>query len=94
MCLNIPLSANAEAHLARLASAAGSSPADFAARLVERAVMMPNADDALAPFRAQIAQSGIEDQQLDEFFEDLRNQVWRDKSPSAPDSTGDGRQAA
>jgi hypothetical protein len=36
-------------------------------------------DEALAPFRRQVAQSGMSDDELRAFFEELREEVYREK---------------
>jgi len=40
----------------------------------------PGTDAALARFRAQVGASRLADEQLDAVFEDLRDQVWRERA--------------
>ena len=34
-------------------------------------------DEILSPFRNQVAQSGMSDPQMDEFYDSLRDEVWQ-----------------
>lgn len=39
----------------------------------------PTTDELLEPFRRQVSESGITDDELDAFFEELRDKVWEEK---------------
>lgn len=84
MTLTIPLSPEAEAKLRARAAAAGQNVAEYAARLFEQAVTTPSVDEALAPFRREVADSGLTDGQLDEFFEEMRDEAWRERQGPRP----------
>lgn len=79
MTLSIVLSPRAEAKLKERAAAEGKDPVVYASELVEDAVTKPTLEEILAPFRAQVAESGMSDEQLDEFYEELRDEVWKDR---------------
>ena len=79
MTLSISLSPEAEAKLKQRAAAVGKDPTTYASELVESVVTKPTLDEVLAPFRKQVAQSGMSDQQLDEFYEGLRSEAWNER---------------
>lgn len=87
MSITIPLSPDTEAKLRERAQAAGEDLASYAARVVHDALTAPSVDELLAPFRKQVDQGGMSDQQLDDFYEGLRDQVWTEqqakRAPSA-----------
>ena len=76
MTLSISLSPRAEANLRQRAAAEGKDSTAYASELVENAVTKPTLDEILAPFRKRVSESGMSDQQLDEFYENLRNEAW------------------
>ena len=77
MSLEISLSPDAETKLKERASAAGKDPSAYASELIEQVVKRPSLDEMLAPFRTQVAQSGMSDEQLDAFYEELRDEAWQ-----------------
>lgn len=79
MVLNISISSEAEAKLRDRAEAAGQGVAEFAARLVEQAVNQPSLDAVLASFRKEVQASGLNDPELEQFYEELREEVWRER---------------
>jgi predicted DNA-binding protein len=74
--VNLRLSREAQRKLAERAALSGRPLADYLSEVVEQAITQPTADELLAPFREQVAQSGASDEELDAFYEDLRNKVW------------------
>lgn len=82
MTLTLALSAEAEARLRERAAAAGKDTAEYAARLLEEAVATPSLDEILAPFRRQVDESDMTEEQLQEFFTNVR-----DRSRSSADSS-------
>jgi len=76
MSISIPLSPDAEAKLRERAQAAGEDLTSYAARVFHEAITAPSVDELLAPFRKQVDESGMTDDQLDDFYEGLRNKVW------------------
>jgi len=79
MILQIPVNSETEAVLRERASARGEDIAAYAARLLQEAVTTPNVDELLAPFRRQVAESGVSDDELDELCEELRQEVWTEQ---------------
>lgn len=75
MTLTISLPADVEAKVLERARARGQTPGDYVSGLVKQAVYGTELDDALAPFRRQVADSGMTDEQLDAFLEDLRDKT-------------------
>jgi plasmid stability protein len=45
-------------------------------------------DEALAPFRREVAESGISDEELRTFFEEVREEVYRVKDGPSSDASG------
>lgn len=76
--LQIPLPPETEALLRERASAKGEEVSAYAARLLSEALRAPSADELLAPFRKQVEESGITDEELDALGESLRDEVWRE----------------
>jgi hypothetical protein len=76
--LHIPLPPDVEAKLRERAKARGEDVSALAARLLEDALSTATADELLAPFRRQIEDSGITDDELDRLGEELRDEVWRE----------------
>lgn len=75
MTLTVSLSPIAEAKLNERAAAEGKEPATYASELLEQVVTRPSAADLLGPARAQVAASGMSDEELDEFFGDVIRKV-------------------
>ena len=80
MTLTINLSPELEEKLQARASAQGQEVAEFVVEtLVERLRDQPTADDLLAPFRLHVETSGQTDEELEAFFEEVRDEVWLEK---------------
>lgn len=75
MRLNISISPQAETKLKERAAAQGKDPDAYAAELVEDAVTKPTLDEILTAFRKQIEESCMSDEQLDAFYDGLRDEV-------------------
>ena len=73
--LQIPLSPDTEETLRDRAKANGQDVSSYAARLLQEALSMPSVDDLLAPFRKQVEESGITDEELHHLGEELRREV-------------------
>lgn len=78
MSISIPLSPEAEAMLRERARAAGEDITSYAARVFYDALSTPSVDELLAPFRKQVEESGISDDELDDFYDGLRGKVWEE----------------
>ena len=87
MTLTIRHSDEAQRMLAERATRNGRDLADYIHLLIERDIKGPVAvDEALGPFRRQVEESGMTDDELGAFFEEVREEVWQDKHrrPSEP----------
>ena len=83
MAIAIELTAELEEQLRAEAARRGVEPAAYARQLVEVGLRPPRClDEILAPFRQQVAESGLTDAELDTLFEDAREQVFRDQQPT------------
>ena len=82
--VQISLPAETEEVLRERAKASGEDVSSYAARLVQEALAAPSVDELLAPFRKQVEESGLSDQQLSQLGEELRQEVRQDRqSPKA-----------
>jgi phosphoglycolate phosphatase-like HAD superfamily hydrolase len=79
MTLSVSISPQAEARLRQQAQASGQQLDAYAAQLLEQAATARTVDEVLAPFRKEVADSGMSDQELDEFLEDLRQKAYQDR---------------
>jgi len=82
MTLQITLTPDTEARLCERARAEGEDVSAYASRLLRDAVATRSIDELLAPFRRQVEESGISDQQLDNFYEDLRAKAHDERTTS------------
>jgi hypothetical protein len=80
MTITIQLSDEEQLKLAERAARNGHDLADYVHLLIERDIQEPSAvDQALAPFRRQVEESGMTDDELGDFFEEVREEVWQEK---------------
>ena len=79
MTMSISLSPRAEARLKERAAAEGKDPIAYATELVEDAITRPTIDEILAPFRKEVAGSEMNDDQLEQFYEGLRDDAWQER---------------
>jgi hypothetical protein len=80
MTVTIRLSAEEERQLLERAAMHGQDVASYVHRLIENDIQTSTtADDALAPFRRQVAESGLSDDELEDLFEQARDEVWQAK---------------
>jgi predicted DNA-binding protein len=87
MTITIRLSDEEQRRLAERAARNGRDLADYVHLLIERDIQeMAGVEQALAPFRRQVEESGLTDDELGDFFEEVREEVWQDKHgrPSQP----------
>jgi hypothetical protein len=66
--VTLTLSDRARARLAEKAAQTGQDISAVASDLIECAVARPTVDEVLAPFRKQVAESGMNDEELDALF--------------------------
>ena len=80
MTITIRLSDEEQRQLAERAARNGRDVADYVHLLIERDTQGSAAVDlALAPFRRQVQESGMTDDELGDFFEGVREEVWQEK---------------
>jgi hypothetical protein len=75
--LEIALPPDTEAKLRERAKASGEDVSAVAARLIAEALGAPSVDELLAPFRKQVEDGGVTDEDLDRLGDELRDEVWR-----------------
>lgn len=76
MVINISLPEETEQKILERAARKGQSVESFVGELIRRGVEQPpSMDEILAPFRAQVAESGLSDQQITELFTTARDEV-------------------
>ncbi len=84
MTVTISLNDDVAAKLLKRAGEEGKAVDDYASQLLEQVITKPTIDEILAPFRKQVAESGMTDEELDEFHRDLLVRVRADaKAKSA-----------
>jgi hypothetical protein len=80
MTITIRLSDEEQRRLAERAARNGHNIAEYVHLLIERDIQKPaTVDQALAPFRGQVAESGMTDDELGDFFEEVREEIWQEK---------------
>jgi hypothetical protein len=84
MTLSISISPSAEAKLREKAAAIGQPLDEYASRVLEQEATKPTVDEVLAPFRKQVAESGMSDDELDDFFEGVREQAFQERRRRQP----------
>jgi hypothetical protein len=77
MSITINLTPDEERKLLERAARNGQEVTAYVHRLIQRDIK--DVDEALAPFRRQVARSGISDDELGSFFEEVREEVWQEK---------------
>ncbi|BBO34328.1 hypothetical protein [Lacipirellula parvula] len=79
--LHLSLTPDAEARLIAKAKACGEEPERHAEKLLSSALMSTSLDEVLASFRQAVSDSGMSDDELDSFYEGLRDKVWQESHP-------------
>jgi hypothetical protein len=77
--MKLRLSRQASEKLTQRGAESGRDVADVASELVEQAVNRPTVDEVLAPFRKQVAESGMSDKELDAFLEGVREKAFQER---------------
>jgi len=57
------------------ASKQGMDVDHYLTKLIDRDLIIPTIDEVLAPFRADVANSGMTQEELDQFFKGVRKEV-------------------
>jgi hypothetical protein len=80
MTITITLTPEEEHRLAERAARLGQDVTIYVHHLIEQDIHSSRtANEALEPFRREVEQSGMNDEELGAFFEELRDEVWNDK---------------
>jgi hypothetical protein len=80
MAITIRLSDDDQRRLPVRTARNGRNLAEYVHLLIERDIQEPAAaEQALAPFRRQVEESGVTDDELGDFFEEVREDVWQEK---------------
>lgn len=79
LLMKLRLSKQAGDKLAQRAAESGRDVAAVASDLIEQAITRPTVDEVLAPFRKQVAESGMSDEELDEFFQGVREKAFQER---------------
>ncbi len=77
--VTIDLPEDLERKVRSRAAERGQEVADYLREVIERSVK--TLDESLAPVRDGFARSGMSEEELDQFFEEMREQVWRERHP-------------
>jgi pyruvate carboxylase len=77
--MKLKLSKTAGEKLVQRANESGRDLASVASDLIERAVTQPTVDEVLAPFRKQVADSGMSEEELEAFFDDVREKAFQER---------------
>lgn len=80
MTMTLTMSPETQRKLVERATRAGQDVETVACELIERSLNSePTLADILAPFRRQVAESGLSESELTAVFEEARDEVDRDK---------------
>jgi hypothetical protein len=80
MVLNLSISADAEAKLQAKAAVAGVDIATFASRTLERFASRPSLDEVLVPLREEFEKSGMTEEELTQFLEQVKHEARAEQS--------------
>ncbi|MBL8864214.1 MAG: hypothetical protein KF873_00620 [Gemmataceae bacterium] len=79
MSITIELSEASEKRLAECAARYGRTPEDFAAKVLDRELHARSLDEVLAPFRQEVAESGMTEEEFGDFIQEIREEIWKEK---------------
>ena len=80
MTITLTMAPETQRKLVERAIRVGQDVETLACELIERSLNSePTLDDILAPFRRQVAESGMSESELTAFFAESRDEVYRDK---------------
>ena len=83
MDMMISISEDVVARLKERAAESGETMPAYAAKVLSETVTRPTIDEILAPFRKQVAESGMSDEALDDFFRGELDALRREKKAKA-----------
>lgn len=79
MTIKIDLPLKIETALRRKASADGKDFQTYILETLETKALKPSLDEILAPVRRDFEESGMSEEDLNVFIDDLREKVWQEK---------------
>ena len=79
MHITISLPSEVETALLEKASANGKNIQNYIEELLKKQLLRPSLDEILAPVRQDFDESGMSEEDLNGFFDDLRDKVWQEK---------------
>lgn len=80
MTITLTMTPETQRKLVERATRVGRDVESLACELIERSLNSePTLDDILAPFRRQVADSGMSESELTTLFEEARDEVYLDK---------------
>jgi hypothetical protein len=85
MTITVELGPEEETKLLERAAQSGQNVTAYVHRLIARDIQ--GVDEALAPFRRQIEESGLSDADLGAFFEEVREEVWQQRHGKASEAS-------
>ena len=85
MSITIQLTPEEETKLLKRASRAGQDVTTYVRMLIERDIA--DVDEALAPLRRQVEGSGMSDDDLHAFFQEVREEAWQEKHGKASNAS-------
>lgn len=74
MVISIPITSETEARLRTRAAAAGVDLETFVAQSLQRMAERPSLDDVLRPLRDEFAATGMSEDELTEFLENVKHE--------------------
>ena len=77
--ITISLPSEVETALLEKASANGKNIQNYIEDLLRKQALRPTLDELLAPVRRDFEESGMGEEDLNDFFDDLRDKVWQEK---------------
>lgn len=79
MTITIDLPSEVETALQEKASADGKDIQNYIEELLKKQALRPSLDEILAPVRQDFEESGMNEEDLNDFFDDLRDKVCQEK---------------
>lgn len=81
MSIKIRLSTDEETQVAERAARSGRDLEGYVHHLIERDIQpLLRSDVSLAPFRREVEEGGMTEDELGDFFEEMREEVYREKN--------------
>jgi hypothetical protein len=85
MTITVELGPEEETKLLDRAAQSGQNVTAYVHHLIARDIQ--GVDEALAPFRRQVEESGLSDAELRVFFEEVRQEVWQERHGNASEAS-------